>query len=359
MKQLKGGVLVMAGDFIRGMVIGVAQIIPGVSGGTLALILGIYERFIGALNAVSGCAVAFLSWMKGFKQESKQEFIRRFKAIEWLFLIFLAAGMFAAIIAVSGLISRLLEFHRAPTYGLFFGLIIASVIVPWSRMERRRIPELVSFLVGLLLLLWLSGLGKDLPVRMEENRHQTVSSSIVKPAKIKLFAKAYTKSGSGYVLNTALSDAEKEGVSKILQKSGKPALWFLFIAGAVSVSAMILPGLSGSFVLLIMGCYGYILSMIALLKTMNSSAFLPLGIFGLGLIAGLFSFARLMEFLLEKYHSITMAFLIGLMLGSLRKIFPFSSGMEAGQLFVVLAAIFAGAVLVIFLHVFSNRKSRN
>jgi len=346
-------------DVVKGMAIGIVQIIPGVSGGTLALILGIYERFIGALNAVAGCSVAFLGWLQGFEREKKEIFMRRFKEVEWLFLMLLAAGMLAAILAVSGLISRLLEYHQAPTYGFFFGLIIASVVVPWGRMERRRLPELFSFIIGLVLLLWISGMGKEIPGAMSTADFSARSRAVTKPAQRKLFTRAYLKTENGFVLADGLSDAEKEGVGKILQKSEKPALWFLFIAGAVSVSAMILPGLSGSFVLLIMGCYGYVLTLISLLKTMDSSAFLPLAIFALGLVAGLFSFARLMEFLLKKYHSISMAFLIGLMLGSLRKIFPFSEGISSGSVVTILVAITAGAVAVLVLHFFSRKTQKS
>jgi len=357
MSEQKNNIVITIITFLKGMVIGVAQIIPGVSGGTLALVMGIYERFIKALNDVSACALAFLGWLKGFKREKWDAALEKFKAIEWVFLILLFIGMFAAIVATSGLITWLLEFHHAKTFGLFFGLIIASVIVPWEKMEKKGLPEVAAFLIGLLLLLWISGLGKALPKELSSADFAKRRSAIVNVEKQKLFDSAYIKSGDAYVLADTLTSAEKTTVGKLLQRSSKPALWFLFIAGIISISAMILPGLSGSFILLVMGVYGYVVGLINLLKEMDMSVLLPIGVFGVGLVLGLFSFARLMEYLLKKYHSVTMAFLIGLMLGSLRKIWPFSSGMPGGTLLFVIGAILAGIVIVLVLH-FSTRNKQ-
>lgn len=343
---------------LKGMAIGVAQIIPGVSGGTLALILGIFEQFIGAINAVSSAFLALLSWMWGFRKERWHIFVGKLREVQWGFIIFLTLGMLFAILATSGLIIWLLENHQAPTYGVFFGLIVASLIVPWEMMGRRRWQELVAFLFGLVLLFWVSGLRQDLPRVLDAPAYQSALDRTAHPGKKVLLQKAYKQTQDGFVLRQGLSDTEEEDVSKLLQQSAKPVLWFLFIAGAVSISAMILPGLSGSFVLLIMGCYGYVVGLLNLLKTMDFSVILPLAVFSLGLLVGAFSFARLMEFLLRKYHSVTMAFLIGLMLGSLRKIFPFSPGMGGSALAGVIVAIVVGMAVVLALH-FASRSKKN
>lgn len=270
----------------KGSVMGVAQVIPGVSGGTLALIMGIYQRFIKVINEISHFIVAILGFMLR-KESAKKKLKEKFAAVEWGFVIVLLAGMGIAILLASGIITSLLSNHKSQTYAVFFGLIIGSVAVPWREMEKKRIIELLVGVAAFIALFLISGIetgGK-------------IKATII-TTNIPLFFHL------------------------------SPSLLFVFFSGAISISAMILPGLSGSFVMLILGLYSYIMNLIHLIKGGNfsSETILPLVVFAAGLGVGIFLFAKFLEFLLVKYHSLTMAFLIGLMFGSLRKIFPFTEG---------------------------------
>lgn len=291
--------------FLQGMVMGIAQIIPGVSGGTLALVMGIYERFLGLLNSIGGWLTSWRSLLsrtptKGWQQQ-KAALLR----IDWLFAVLLAAGMGSAILLSSGLIEKALLHYKAQTYGFFCGLILVSVIVPWQKLERRGRFELLAGVVGFVLLFWLGSLSE----------------------------------GNGL-------------------QSPSPLLFFL--GGAVSISAMILPGLSGSFVLLVMGLYQPVIAMINAVKggDLNSQLLLSLGLFAAGMVIGLFSFAKVLEWLLKRCHSMTMAFLIGLMFGSLRKIFPFEAAQSTAAVLQVFAWIVAGGGLVAVIYYVSNRTAK-
>jgi len=270
----------------KGSVMGVAQVIPGVSGGTLALIMGIYQRFIRVINEISHFMVAILGYV--LRREGAREKIKDdFKAVEWAFVIVLMLGMTIAILFASGIITSLLSNYKSQTYAVFFGLIIGSVAVPWRQMEKKRIIELAVGVVAFISLFLISGIET-----------------------------------SGKIKSTIITTS----IPIFIHMS--PSLVFVFFSGAISISAMILPGLSGSFVMLILGLYGYIMNLIHLIKggNLSSETILPLAVFAVGLGVGIFFFAKFLEFLLDKYHSLTMSFLIGLMFGSLRKIFPFTEG---------------------------------
>ncbi len=250
--------------FINGALVGIANIIPGVSGGTFALVLGIYERLLAAIGAFGLQTLkAFFSLVTGpGKPERRQAFGREWKRLDGWWLVLLAFGAAAAILASSRLIAWLLEDQLAPTLAFFVGLIIPSIIVPYRLLERRSWPEVVACLIGLAGIIGLTWL---------------------RPA------------GSGAGLG----------------------LLGLFFSGAIAVSAMILPGVSGSFMLMIMGEYKNVLDAI------NNLDVVKLGVFALGCVAGLLAFVRLLNFMLKRFHSVTMAFLIGLILGSLWILWPF------------------------------------
>ncbi len=285
-KDKRGNVLKHLVVLFKGGVMGVAQVIPGVSGGTLALIMGIYQRFIRVINEISKFIVALLGFVLR-RAGAKEKLKDKFGQVEWGFIILLLAGMAVAILFASGIITSLLTNHKAQTYGVFFGLIIGSVAVPWREMEKKRIVELLVGVVAFIALFLISGIETG--------------------GKIK--ATIVTTNIPVFLHFT-------------------PSLLFIFFSGVVSISAMILPGLSGSFVMLIFGLYGYLMNLIHLIKGGNfsSETILPLAVFAAGLGVGIFLFAKFLEFLLAKFHSLTMAFLIGLMFGSLRKIFPFTEG---------------------------------
>jgi putative membrane protein len=194
--------------------------------------------------------------------------MRRTDAV-WLLL--LLAGAAAAILASARLITFLLDDHRAPTLAFFVGLILPSIMIPYRLLGRRGWKEAIACLAGAAGLICLTVFGK--------------------PAAI---------GGAGYIN--------------------------LFISGAIAISAMILPGVSGSFVLMVLGEYRTVLVAI------NTWDFTKLAIFGLGCLVGIIAFVRLLHFLLKRYHSITVAFLIGLIIGSLWVLWPFKEVAEGAKI---------------------------
>lgn len=250
-------------NFIKGMLIGVANIIPGVSGGTFALILGIYHRLI---NALGGIDMRFVG-----KILLPRKFVDEFKKIDGFFLLEIAAGAALSLIAFSWIIDYLLKIHPGFTLSFFMGLIIPSIAVPYKMIKKKSWNNFVFILPGILLV---SG--------------------------IYLFR--YTGAGHYAVIS----------------------LPFLFLSGILAVSAMILPGISGSLLLLLMGVYESIISNIKIFSSSFSlNSFIFLSIFGAGCILGLFLFVRVMSFLFHKYRDKTLYFLVGLVLGSLVVLWPF------------------------------------
>jgi putative membrane protein len=249
----------------KGSLIGIANIIPGVSGGTFALVLGIYERLLKSIGSVSTKTIV-LFWKfisSPGNKETQKIFSNELKRIDALWLALIAMGAVLAIAASSRLIAFMLDHHLAISLSFFIGLIVPSIWVPLAMLKRRSWPELISCLLGTGLLIALTFLPPD----------STGSNSW--------------------------------------------GLFGLFLAGAVAVSAMILPGVSGSFMLMIMGEYKTVLDAI------NHFRFLELLMVGLGVVVGVVGFVRLLNLLLKRYQSLTLAFLMGLILGSLWVLWPF------------------------------------
>jgi putative membrane protein len=255
--------------FVKGFIIGSSNVVPGISGGTIALIMGIYKRFIKALNDISKWVTSLFSYLIGFKAEKKALTYKNFKDIDWIWVIFLFTGRGIAILLVSALMRYLFENFPGQTYGTFCGLILASVFFPYEKMKKKGLKELIAMIIAFVLLFWFSGL-------------------------------------------------------ETFETTTEPALWLLVISGIVATSAMILPGISGSFLLVMLGVHFYIFGLASLiLEGQLSKVILPFILYGFGWLVGILSFSRLLNLLLNRYYNITMAFLIGLMLGSLRKIYPF------------------------------------
>ena len=252
---------------------GIANIIPGVSGGTFALILGIYERLIASIGAfgIRTGKILFKLLAKPKDAERRQDFKDEIKRTDTVWLVILLAGAAAAILASSRLIAYLLDEHRAPTLAFFVGLIVPSILVPFGLLKRRGWKEALSCTVAAAFLIGIA-----------------------------VFLKPVGGEGTGLIT--------------------------LFLAGAVAISAMILPGISGSFVLMVMGEYRVVL------EAINTMDILKLAVFALGCLAGIVAFVRLLNFLLKRYHSVTMAFLIGLILGSLWVLWPFKEVAEGAKI---------------------------
>jgi putative membrane protein len=255
-------------NFTRGGLMGCADIVPGVSGGTVALILGIYERLIGAISRVDMIALGAL------RRGALREFAQR---IDLRFLIGLGLGIATALLALGSTMHFLLEHHRERTLAAFFGMIIASTILVLREIDGWKAGTAVAFVGGVGFAYWLVGL----PVFEDPPR-------------------------------------------------GLP---WIFVCGMVAICAMILPGISGAFILLILGEY---YEVTGVLKEFASGRFTSASIalvvtFAAGALIGLLSFSRVLRWLLRTAKSLTMAVLAGFMLGSLRKIWPFQIDTTPGE----------------------------
>lgn len=266
---------------LRGFCMGCADVIPGVSGGTLALILGIYERLINSIRLLDAQFIALLFrkafWVAAVKglftdaTTGEDELDRRVDAVH--FLAFLVLGILLAVVAAAKVITWARHTHPVPTRAFFFGLVLFSVQVPFRRIRRRGVGSLASVLLAAVGTWVVLGLG-EVPTN--------------------------------------------------------PALWYLFICGAIAISAMILPGISGAFFLLMLGVYDPVLENVHLfVYDQQLAAALPLVVLTAGILVGIILFSRVLHWLLEHKHDATMGALVGLMLGSLRVLWPFKqSGME-------------------------------
>lgn len=259
-----------------GLLMGTADVIPGVSGGTVALIVGIYERLVSSIRGVAAAAVALL---RGDTRGARD----RVRAVEWTLILPLGAGIVTALAVGSLVIPGLLERYPAQMLGLFFGLIAGSLAVPWKRI------------------------------------------ATVGPAHLGVAAVA------------ALAAFVVVGLPE--RSTSDPTLLQVFASAAVAICAMILPGVSGAFLLLILGLYE------TTLDALRNLDVVYVGVFVLGAAVGLGSFARLLEWLLERRHDATMAGLVGLMAGSLRALWPWQ-GADRGLQAPTLDGSLLGVVVI-------------
>jgi putative membrane protein len=278
---------------LKGIIIGIANLIPGVSGGTMALILGIYERMITALNNIT--LTTFISFFKLFtlSKQSRDDFMEEMKKIDFIFLLTVIFGALIAVaLFVKLMVVVLVDFHD-PTYGFFWGLVLPSIYVPFIAVKKRSASVFVALVFAALLVIASGSILSD--------------DQIIEKEQIKYELELAELNGSSPASSFSVFDALLLGAS-----------------GAVAVSAMILPGVSGSFVLLLMGQYFVLLEAIS---TLN----IPyLGIFAIGIVAGLLLFTKLLYYLLENFHDTSMGFLSGLVAGSLWVIWPFKNSAVIG-----------------------------
>ncbi|HFA49739.1 MAG TPA: DUF368 domain-containing protein [Bacteroidetes bacterium] len=232
------------------MAMGIAEIIPGVSGGTIAFITGIYERFIAALHNIDLSLFVILK---------KEGISGVWKKIDGNFLASLAAGMFASILLFVKLVTHLIETQPVMLWAFFFGLIVASAIYVARQIQEWNIANIITLLIG---------------------------------------------AGIAYYITIAAP------------ANGNDALWFVFFSGMVAISAMLLPGLSGSFILLLMGMYGIVLGGV---KNMD---LIIIATFALGCITGILSFSKILNWAFKHHKSMTLAGLTGFIIGSLNRVWP-------------------------------------
>lgn len=241
----------------KGMAMGIAEVIPGVSGGTIAFITGIYEQLINSIKAFGPEA------FNGFKSAGVRGF---WKAINGNFLLMLLSGMAIGVVLGIFGVTYLLENYPEPLWGFFFGLIAASAIYIGKQIENWNIKLVIALIVGVVFAYGI----------------------------------------------TALSPAE-----------GSTSPFYIFFSGVLAISALMLPGISGSFILLLLGMYTVIIPSIKnFLRTFDPASLVVIAIFGSGCIVGLLGFSRILSWLLSKYKDLSFALLTGFIIGALNKVWP-------------------------------------
>ena len=285
------GLLKHIGIAVKGACMGAADVIPGVSGGTIAFIMGIYDQFVGSIASINAEAVKLL-------------FSGKFKAfwkhINGSFLLALVIGIGTSVVCLAGLMQMLLADFPIQTWAFFFGLIVASSIFILRGIKDWRVRDAFFIVLGIVLGVTICTLS---PTQTPD------------------------------------------------------ALWFIFLSGALAICAMILPGISGSFILLILGKYQYIMGTItscvgnvgALMgaegadKVLFWNSALTLAVFLVGAVVGILSFSKFLHWLLARWNKETLIVLAGFIIGSLVKVWPWSNeeAMMQDDLHIAGAIIFA------------------
>ena len=237
---------------LKGMAMGAADVVPGVSGGTIAFISGIYEELIATLNTIN------FSLLKQLKSEG---FKSIWKKANGSFLLALLSGIVVSVISLAKGVEWLLEHHPILLWSFFFGLVFASIVY----------------------------VGKQIKIRLTDFK---------------------------LVLAMAIGAVIAYFISTLNPSETSDSNLFLFFAGALAICAMILPGISGAFILVIIGAYSPVL------EALNTRDFKTILIIGIGAVVGLLSFSKLLKWLFETYHRLTLAVITGFMIGSLNKIWP-------------------------------------
>lgn len=242
---------------LKGLAMGMAEVVPGVSGGTIAFISGIYPTLMESISSLKPSLIGLL--LKGqFKEFSQQ--------LNLAFLLPLAFGMVAGLITGVLFISYLLEHFPLPLWAFFFGLIVASALYVFKQIQSFSILTYVLIVLGTCAAYYV-----------------TIANPL----------------------------------------GGSSSLILVFFSGVVAISAMVLPGLSGSFILLLLGMYSVVLPTVkSLLESPELDAFILVAVFASGCLVGLISFARFMSFAFKKHPNNTLGILLGFMLGSLNKVWP-------------------------------------
>lgn len=293
-------------DLARGFLIGMAELVPGVSGGTVALVTGVYEQLIDSASHALGAFRALITGpdrLAGFRTQLRQT--------DWWLVIPVLVGMAAALLTVAGLMAAFVIDHPEHARGLFLGLVAASVVVPLRMLD--------------------GAAGTTIELLRE--------IAIVVGAAAAAFALTGLAAGGDVA---------------------EPPLWVVFLAAAVAICALVVPGVSGSFFLLAVGLYT------TTLGAVDDRDLTYVGVFAAGAAVGLGSFVQLLNYLLHRHRRITLLAMAGLMIGSLRALWPWQSTGSvaseeahgpgdllapydpiAGPLLLALAGVVVVAVLVV------------
>jgi len=287
--------------FLKGLFMGGADIIPGVSGGTIALITGIYERFVNALRSIDLKFVPYFFY--GFKDRRYFGKAREnIASIDFRFLLPLAGGVLVAFLALANLIGMLLEDYPSYTYAFFLGLILCSAVVIYlGNREHIHPTDLIVGVIGFIVGVVIVGL-------------QAIQAD--------------------------------------------HSLLSILLSGMITFCAMILPGISGAFILLILGQYEFMLGVLREISHLNLSNIQYAIAYIVGGIIGLILFSRVLSFLFRRHHGATLMFVVGLMIGALRQPIELISDQPGNMALVAIAGII-GVILVGILYLLSRRMSVN
>ena len=241
---------------LKGIAMGAADVVPGVSGGTIAFITGIYDELLESIKSVN---------LANLKLLFRGRFREFWKAVNGNFLLSLIFGIGLSIFTLARVITSLLQNYPVLVFAFFFGLILASAWFVSKDIEEWNYKTLIGLVVGIVLAVW---------------------------------------------------------VSSVTAARTPDALWFIFLCGFVAICAMILPGISGSFILLLMGKYEYVLGAV---KNLDAAI---LGVFALGAVVGITTFSRLLSYALRRFRAVTLAVLTGFIIGSLKKVWPWKEAVQ-------------------------------
>jgi putative membrane protein len=243
---------------LKGMGMGAADVVPGVSGGTIAFISGIYEELINSLKSIN---------LKALRMLLRFDLRAFWQAINGNFLLSVFAGVIISVVSLANLLTYLLATYPVLVWAFFFGLIVGSAIMIGRKIKKWNAGVVIALVVGVVI--------------------------------------AY--------LITALSPTQTT-----------EALWFVFISGMIAITAMILPGISGSFMLLLLGKYKFILTSLTEIDVKVIITFI------IGCASGLLAFSRVLSWMFARFHDLTVALLTGFMIGSLNKVWPWKETVEWG-----------------------------
>ncbi len=331
--------------YIQGLFMGMADVIPGVSGGTMALVMGIYRELIEALSNLN------LFWIKELliklkNRENPGELITftadRVRNLKIPFFIILGVGILTAISTAGMVLPELMDQHPRLISALFFGLILGSLQIPARELKlRKRGDYFTAALVGLVFFAVAFGLtdpGRGM--RFSPRIWVTVESTgeTVEQLLLRTPLSGSPQQVAEYQQNLQKIPelAETSDLSELYLEAGNslylPVLpnWYLFLSGFVAIIAMILPGISGAYILLILGSYRFVLDLVRVFNQQlfsgqfAGSVFWRIGIFVGGMVLGLLIFSRLLRWFLDSWQQLTMAALLGLMFGGLRGLWPFN-----------------------------------
>lgn len=343
--------------FAKGIVMGGADIIPGVSGGTIALISGIYEHLIAAISQVGFAEIrsAIILPFVLRSREKREAHLDRLLRIQWSFLLFLGAGIVTGILSMSRLIPSMMENYPFYTYSFFFGLILISISIPLKGMKKHS-GEFLTLLIFAVLTFAVVGYSRvsSAAIRFDSppDNEASITTDNNGRWEISLAPEELSTGVTGFITGSDGTDLgsfqigpdagtdtpqissenlkeagilirslerTSEGnyvIRGVLNNEGRGSLPFIFISGALAICAMILPGISGAYILVLLGEYRHVL------ESLHNHDMAVLATLLAGIAVGIFSFVRILRFMLSHHHSLTMAALTGIMVGSLRKIWP-------------------------------------